>query len=256
MIKIIGDFHTHTTYSSGFRKKGTHATGSIDDNAKVALSKGLNTLVISEHGPGHYLYGVRRKNILLMKEEIKRLNEKYIPKGLTILLGVEANLIGLDGRLDIDDEFIKYMDKLLMGYHYGATPKTLADAFGLYGLNPLSKIFKIKEEKAKELNTKAYLKALDNYPIDIITHPGSKAKIDIVEVAMKAGRLGTALEISSKHSELSIESLKLIKDIDVNYYINSDAHKPEDVGNLEAGIQKAIVANVDFTRIKNIIEIR
>ena len=256
MIKVIGDFHTHTTYSSGFRKKGTHAIGSIDENAQVALSKGLNTLVISEHGPGHYLYGVRRKNILHMKEEIKRLNEKYIQQGLTILLGVEANLISLDGRLDIDDEFIKYMDILLMGYHYGATPKSLADAFGLYVFNPLSKIIKINEEMIKEINTKAYLKALDNYPINIITHPGSKAKINIVEVAKKAGRLGTALEISSKHSELSVESLRLIKDIDVDYYINSDAHKPEDVGNLEAGIKKAIEANVDFTRIKNIIEIR
>ena len=256
MIKVVGDYHTHTTYSSGFRKKGTHATGSIDDNAQVALSKGLNTLVISEHGPGHFLYGVRRKNIQQMKEEIKSLNEKYIPKGLTILLGVEANLISLDGRLDIDDQFIKYMDILLMGYHYGATPKTLADAYGLYLLNPLSKIIKLNEEKVKQLNTKAYLKALDNYHIDIITHPGSKAKLDIVEVAKKAGRLGTALEISAKHSELSIKSLKLIKDINVNYYINSDAHTPKDVGNLETGIQKAIEANVDFTRIKNIIEIR
>jgi len=148
------------------------------------------------------------------------------------------------------------MDILLMGYHYGAMPMTLSDAFGLYGLNPLSRVFKIREEKAKELNTKAYLKALDNYKIDIITHPGSKAKIDIVEVAKKAGRLGTALEISSKHGELSVESLKLIKDIDVSYYINSDAHRPEDVGSVDAGIQKAIDAKVDFKRIKNIIEVR
>ena len=107
MIKILGDYHTHTIFSSGFRKKGTHATGTIEDNANAALKKGLTTLAISEHGPGHYLYGVRKENIPLMKEEIKRLNEYYVPRGLTILLGVEANLVGLDGELDVDDEFIR-----------------------------------------------------------------------------------------------------------------------------------------------------
>lgn len=252
MIKVLGDYHTHTIYSSGYKKTGTHATGTIEGNAKAALSKGLSTIVISEHGPGHYLYGVRRDNLSKMKEEIKRLNEKYVPQGLIILLGVESNLISLDGRLDVDESFIKYIDILLMGYHYGAMPYSIKDGLGLYVYNPLSKALKISRERVKSLNTKAYLKAMDNYKIDIITHPGSKAKIEIVEVAKKAAKVGTALEISSKHSELSVESLKLIHGIDVNYYINSDAHRPEDVGNLENGIRKAIKASVPFEKIKNI----
>lgn len=252
MFKILGDYHTHTIFSSGFRKKGTHAIGTIEDNAKAALEKGLNTLGITEHGPGHYLYGVRRENIPKMKDEVKRLNEKYQPQGLTILLGVEANVVGLDGKLDVDDKFLKYIDILLMGYHYGATPKTIGDGIGLYILNPISKVFKIGKNKAIDLNTKAYLRALDNYKVDIITHPGSKAKIDIVEVAKKAGKIGTSLEISSKHSELSIKSLELIKGIDVTYYINSDAHRPEDVGNLEKGIKRAMEAKVPIEKIKNI----
>lgn len=256
MYKILGDYHTHTIYSSGFRKEGTHATGTIEENAKAALDKGLSTIVISEHGPGHYLYGVRKTNIQTMRDEINRLNEIYEPKGLKILLGVESNLVSVDGKLDVEEEFLKYTDMLLMGYHYGATPKSIKDAYGLYILNPISKAAKFANDKAIEVNTKAYLKALDNYHIDIITHPGSKAKIDIREVAKKASKLGTALEISSKHSELSVESLKKIKDIDVYYYINSDAHKPEDVGNLTQGIQKAKEAYLDFNRIKNIREIR
>lgn len=256
MIKVLGDFHTHTTYSSGFKKKGTHAIGTIEDNARAAHSKGLSTLVISEHGPGHYLYGVRKKNLQEMKDEISRLNTIYNPKGLNILLGVEANLVSIDGRLDVDDEFINFIDILLMGYHYGATPKSLMDAYGLYILNPTSKLIRSLEKKAIDINTKAYLKAMENYKIDIITHPGSKAKVDIVEVAKKAAKMGTALEISSKHSELSTKSLHLIKNIDVDFYINSDAHKPDDVGNLEKGIKKALEANIDLNRVKNIKEIR
>jgi putative hydrolase len=120
----------------------------------------------------------------------------------------------------------------------------------------LSKVVKYSRAKAIEVITKAYLKAMDNYSIDIITHPGSKAKVDIVQVARKAGKIGTALEISSKHSELSIESLNMIKDINVNFYINSDAHRPEDVGSLQNGINKAVAAGIDFNRIKNIEEVR
>ncbi|TJX15250.1 PHP domain-containing protein [Tissierella creatinini] len=255
-MKVLGDYHTHTRYSSGYKKKGTHATGSIEDNAKEALKKGLSTLVISEHGPGHYLYGVRRSNLSIMREEIYRLNEVYMPKGLKILLGLEANLVGIDGQLDVDEKFIKKLDILLMGYHYGATPLSFKDLYGLYIQNPLSKTGLMKEEKAIEVNTNAYLKALDNYKIDIITHPGSKAKVDIVQVAKKAGSLGTALEISSKHSELSTKTLHLIKDIDVNFYINSDAHRPEDVGNIQPGIDKAINAKIDLKRVKNILEMR
>ncbi|WMM25978.1 PHP domain-containing protein [Tissierella sp. MB52-C2] len=252
MIKLIGDYHTHTIYSSGFRKEGNHAIGTIRDNAEAALSKGLREIAITEHGPSHYLYGIRKKRIPFMREEINRLNEEFIPRGLKILLGVESNLIGLDGTLDIDEESLKYIDFLIMGYHYGATPRRLRDALGLYGLNPLSKCLPICEKKAIELNTKAYIKALGKYPINMISHPGSKAKVDIVELAKETKKYGTALEISSKHSQLSVESIKLLLDMDVIYMVNSDAHRPEDVGNVENGIRKAKEANLPLDRIKNI----
>ena len=252
MIKLIGDYHTHTIYSSGFRKNGKHAKGTIRENVEVALAKGLKEIAITEHGPGHYLYGVKKKNISLMKDEIKRLNEEFVPKGLKILLGVEANLVGLDGTLDVDEKFLKHIDFLIMGYHYGATPNSLKSGVGLYLLNPISKFFQLGKEKAKELNTRAYIKALNKYPIDMISHPGSKAKVDIVEIAKEAYKHKTALEISSKHSQLSVESIKLLLDMDVIYMVNSDAHKPEEVGNVENAIRKAKEANLPLDRIKNI----
>ena len=252
MIKLIGDYHTHTVYSSGFREQGKHAIGTIRSNAEAALDKGLKEIAITEHGPGHYLYGVRKKRIPIIRDEINRLNEEFVPKGLKILLGVESNLVGIDGTLDIDEEFLKYTDILLMGYHYGATPRRIVDGLGLYVLNPISKIMNLGREKAKEINTKAYIKALSKYPITMISHPGSKAVVDIVEVAKEAYKYGTALEISSKHSQLSVESIKLLLDMDVVYMVNSDAHRPEDVGNVDNAIRKAKEANLPLHRIKNI----
>ena len=255
MYKLLGDYHTHTIYSSGFKKKGTHAKGTIEDNAKAALNIGLERLVISEHGPRHYLYGLREERVKKLRDEIDMLNESFIPKGLKILLGVESNLISLDGQLDVSEEFLKYTDILLMGYHFGVLPKGLKDFYGLYIINPISRITKLYEEKAIEINTRAYLKAMDNYKIDIITHPGSKAKLNIQEVARKAKQVGTALEISSKHGELSTESLILLKDIEVDFYINSDAHRPEDIGKVQAGIDKALKAGIQMDRVKNIEKI-
>lgn len=252
MIKLMGDYHTHTTYSSAIKPSKRHAKGTIRDNAEAALSKGLKEIAITEHGPSHYLYGVRKKNIKLMRNEIDKLNQEFGPKGLQILLGLEANIIGIDGRLDVDEDILKYTDILLMGYHYGAMPKGMMDGIGLYLLNPISKHLKIGKEKAKEINTKAYIKALNNYPVDLITHPGSKAKVNIIEVAKEAAKFGTALEISSKHSELSVESIKELLNLDVIYMLNSDAHRPEDVGNVEKGLKKAKEAGLPLEKIKNI----
>lgn len=252
MYKLIGDYHTHTVYSSGFKEKGNHAIGTIRGNAEAALAKGLREIAITEHGPGHYLYGVRKKRIPLMRDEINKLNEEFIPRGLKILLGIESNLIGLDGTLDVDDELLKDIDFLIMGYHYGAMPRGLVDGMGLYVLNPISKLIHLGRERARELNTRAYIRALGKYPVNMISHPGSKAAINIVEVAREAKKHGTALEISAKHSELSIESIKLLLKEDVIYMVNSDAHRPEDVGNVENAIRKAREANLPLDRIRNI----
>ena len=252
MYKLTGDFHTHTIYSRGYKKKGTHAKGTIEENVEAAYKLGLDTIVLSEHGPGHYLYGLRVEDLPQIRSEIDRLREIYQPKGLKILLGLESNIVGLDGELDVDDKIIDQLDILLMGYHYGATPVGFTDAVGLYWTSQIGKLIGSREDHAKDIMTQAYLKAMERYPIDIITHPGSKGKVHIQEVAKGAVKTDTALEISSKHDELSVESLRLIKDIDVKLYINSDAHEPERVGDIEKGLKKAIDADVDFSRLVNI----
>ncbi len=251
-MKLIGDYHTHTIYSSKPNPSDKHAKGTIRENVEIAFKKGLKEIAITDHGSGHYLYGIGRKNIPLIRREIDKLNEEFQPKGLKVLFGIEANIIGLDGTLDVDEEILAYLDILLMGYHYGAMPKGIIDGLALYGLNYISKISSLGKEKAKQLNTQAYINAIKRYPIDLITHPGSKAPIDIVKVAREAGKYGTSLEISAKHSELSIENIKKIKDIDVTYMINSDAHFPENIGDVENGIRKAKEAGLALDKIKNI----
>ncbi len=83
--RLSYDLHTHTTFS--------HGKGSIEDNVKAAISKGLPAVGISDHGPGHVTYGVKRTNLPVMRSEVERLKPIY-PE-IEILLGVEANIINI-----------------------------------------------------------------------------------------------------------------------------------------------------------------
>ncbi len=82
----------------------------------------------------------------------------------------------------------------------------------------------------ENLNTNAMIHAISKYPVDIITHPGSKARVNIEKVAEVAYKRNTALEINSHHSQLSVENIKIALKSKVEFYINSDAHDPLRLG--------------------------
>lgn len=250
-MNLIGDYHTHTIYSSSPKPSSKHAVGTIRENAEAALNKGLKFLAITEHGPSHYAYGVNKELIPEMREEIDVLNKEFNLKGLKILLGMESNIIGIDGTLDVDKEIIDQLDFLIMGYHYGAVPKDFKSFMWLYFIPILSKIgiFKIK---SKKIMTDAFIKAMDKYPIDLISHPGSKNPVDVLKLANKAIEKDVALEVSSKHGELSIDDLKKISHLDIKLMLNSDAHKPEDVGDVLLGYKKVKKSGIDLSKIINI----
>lgn len=243
-MKIYGDYHTHTIYS--------HGKGTIEDNVKVAIKKGLKEIAICDHGPGHWTYGIKKENIKKARNEIDELNEKYKDEGIKIFLGVEANVVSYDGTIDVDDEILELIDILLLGYHFGALPKTIYDGYILYIYNFMSKFIPTLGKKAKEKNTRALIKAIQKYPVDIITHPNSKVRVDIKKLAREAAKRGTALEINASHSQLSVDGLKIALEEDVMFYINSDAHHPDDVGEVNEGIKRAIEAKVPINRIVNV----
>lgn len=241
-MRIFGDYHTHTVYS--------HGKGTIRENVEAARDKGLREIAITDHGPGHLLYGVKRENFKTMRAEIDALNEEY--DDIRVLLGVEANVLSIDGEIDVDDELNELIDILLVGFHFAAIPKTIKDAYDMYLLSRFCKISEKLSAKSREANTKAMINAINRYNIDLITHPGAKLNVDIIEIARAAAKRNTALEINSHHGHLTVEELGIAMNESVKFMINSDAHRSEDVGNVQEGINRAVEVGLDKSQILNI----
>ncbi|MGL4911293.1 MAG: PHP domain-containing protein [Romboutsia sp.] len=235
-MQILADYHTHTVYS--------HGKGTIEDNVKVAIEKGIKTIGISDHSYKHMTYGVKMKDIYKMREEIDKLNLKY--SNVDILLGMECNILDESGNIDINDEISKILDYVMAGYHFGSTPTSLKSM-----INHCNN-YMIKNEKSKEYNTKSVINAMKNNDIFIITHPGDKGDVYIEEIAKVAKDTDTKLEINSSHGFLNVDQLNQIKHIGNKFIIGSDAHKSENVGNFKLAMRNIREANLDLALVENI----
>lgn len=241
MIKLIADYHTHTVYS--------HGKGTILENVQEARRKGLKEIAITDHGFRHFAFGVKQKDLDKMRREIDSINEKY--DDIKVLLGLECNIISKDGKVDIDDHIMKYLDILALGYHMMVLPQSISDYLHIYGKNYISRFNRAMADKIVQQNTAAMITAINNYKIDFITHPGARIPMDTKQLAAEAAKVGTALEINSKSNIMSVEYIKTAAELGVKFVINSDAHTPRDVGNFKNAIGLAEEAGLTNDQILN-----
>lgn len=240
---LYGDYHTHTLYS-----RHHHGKGTVLENASVAADKGLKQIAITDHGFNHEFFGIRRKNIPSLQEDI--LNAKEIT-GVDILLGVEANIISLDGDVDVKEEDYEFLDILLMGYHKMVHTNSMKDKFLLCWTNNLGKNFRPSKERINR-NTTAFLKALDKYPIDVITHLNYGFQTDTVAVAKMAKQKGVFVELNGKRINFTEEEIEIMISEGVKFIVNSDAHTPERVGEVNNGMNLIYKYDIPLSQVANI----
>lgn len=219
----FGDYHTHTTYS--------HGTGSIEENVLAAKKAGLRAVAITDHGFGHVAYGVKRGKWEEMRAETERLKKLY--PDMEILLGLECNLISLDGDMDLREDEIEKMDIIVCGYHKLAWPKNIGQAFGFAIPNLTYSATKLSSRKRKVKNTDAYIKLVEKYPIDIVSHINFAIDSDAVEVAKACKFYGTMVELNGKRVNFTDSEIEEMVQADVDFIVDSDAHKPVAVGRFD-----------------------
>ena len=142
---------------------------------------------------------------------------------------------------------------LLVGFHYGIFPASFMDMYYMGIKNFVSRFSHKLKESASYDNTRALIKAMDNYPIDIITHPGAKVDIDTAVIANAAVKKGVALEINSHHEFMTAEYVRIAKSFGARFVLSSDAHKPEDVGRMDNAIKIALQAGLTEKDIINVL---
>ncbi len=237
---VVADYHMHTKFSGDSKNE-------LEAIVKKAIELGLVEIAITDHGPAHNGYGIKKSNYPILRAEIDRLNQLY-PQ-INILLGLEANLLGVDGEIDIDAHMWELIDWVNAGYHFGSN---LFKDYKIHIYNFLSGFSPVFYKKAKALNTQSMIQAMKKNKINMLTHPGAKGPIDVDAVAQVAAETGTILEINNAHGHLTLEEIKIAMKYPVKFAVCSDAHKIENVGRVENALDRAYIAGVPLENIYNV----
>jgi DNA polymerase (family X) len=222
-----GQLHEHTTWSDG--------TASVREMAEAALSRGYEYLAITDHSPLLAIAnGLSRERLLAQLIEIEALRPEFLARGLTILSGLEVDILK-DGSLDMDDEVLEKLDIVVASVHLR------------YG-----------EDKVQM--TERICKALENPNVDILGHPTGRIlgqregyALDIDAVILAAAKYKKALEInaSPERMDLCDEHVKRAKAAGVKIAINCDAHSVRSLGNLDWGLCVARRAGLEAGDVLN-----
>ena len=239
---LSSDYHTHTIYS--------HGKGQIIDNALVAKQKGLKEIAISDHGFSHPAFGLTKRKLPKMRLECDNATKNT---GVKVLLGIESNIIGDEGIVDLSPKNYDYFDVFLAGIHKFVLYK-IPTAFKLFVPNFCYDILNKKNipQSLIRENTKTFVNVIKNNPVDIITHLNFGCFADVEEVAKVASDYGTFIELNSKKTHFNDQELEKLLKTKVNFIIDSDAHTPDRVGEISLVTKLLDRVKIPEDRIANI----
>ena len=239
---LTGDYHTHTPYS--------HGKNTVAENAGQAKALGLKQIGIADHGFSHVAFGLRRRQVTDYRAECQAAAQQF---GIDVLVGLEANIRGLDGETDLTEKDYENFDVFLAGKHvciwYGSFADMIRYGGGNFTADKLGKA----SQKLIQYNTKAYINTIKNNPVDAITHLNYMCPADALEVAKCAADYGTYIELNSKKTHLTDEELnEIVVKTDARFIINSDAHSKDRVGDKRLVEEQLARLNFPMERVDNV----
>ncbi len=231
-MRLLTDYHLHTKNGRFF-----HAKNTIEEMVYSANAIGLNEIAITDHGFRH-LCGTNKEKIKKARAMIDDINTWSSTK---VLLGIEADILAEDGTIDVDNETLAMIDILIVGYH--RLIKT--DFAGFFG-----NVEKTKE--AKEKCTRAFVNAINRYPVNIVSHIDSILETDLYEIGVACRQRGTLIEINNRHTNWTQDQVDELLASGCLFAVCSDAHRREDVGNVERAFELIKKYNIPSDLIINV----
>lgn len=222
MYKI--DLHVHTI-SSG------HAYSTLKEYVDFGRSQGMEVIGFSDHGPampgGPNIFHIGNQTVIPRKVD-----------GVTILRGVEANILSVKGEIDISEKYIKRLDYCIASLH---------DVV----IRPADAV----------TNTQAMIEAVRNPYVDIIGHSGNpRFPIDVDTFVEACKEHNKVIEInnSSFVSDSRVGSkafcyaiAEKANKLGVKMILGSDAHIAYALGGFEHSLKLVSDLNIDSELIIN-----
>ncbi len=210
------DPHTHTVASS-------HAYSTIGEYVAEARRKGVRLFASSDHGPAmpgaphpwHFA------NLVVVPRVVD---------GVGMLRSIEANVLDVDGRVDVPEEAADRLDLVLASLHEPIfPPRTRAE------------------------HTRTLVNVIQGGRVDIVGHPGNpNFPIDVEVVVRAAAAHRVALEINNSSVLLSRKGsgpncralAEAARDLGALLVMGSDAHFAASLGEFTEAL--ALLEDVKF----------
>lgn len=229
---IQADLHTHTLAS-------THAFSTITENCVQAQKIGVKCIAMTDHA-------------MAMPDSPHRWHfevQSTLPRqicGVTVLKGVEANIINYDGDIDCKGKLLENFEWVIASHH----SQTIKD----YTLPDPNDV------------TAGYVKLFENPYVDVIGHPTTKKfPVEWERLVKAAKEYGKLLELNESSirsgkspRENVVEMLKMCKKYELEITVDSDAHFWSAIGQtslserilLELDFPMRLVANADWDALR------
>lgn len=199
------DLHTHTLASG-------HAMNTANEMIQSAREKGLELLALTDHGP-KTVGGPVEGYFFIAALFPRRFGE------VEVLMGCEANIMDIEGRLDLPERYLKRLDIVIAGLHREAG----------------------WVETSREKNTQAMIAAMKNPYVDVISHPYStRYEVDMGQLVAASYEYGVPLEVNCLHLshyeqggidvKAVREMIQRVRDYRWKLVISSDAHMASMIG--------------------------
>jgi DNA polymerase (family 10) len=210
---IRGDLQIHTSATDGVHD--------LAQMVEAARGRGYAYVAITDHTKAvRVTGGLSRGGFHRQFKAIERLQTRH--RDITILKGAEVDILE-DGDLDLDDATLAELDVVVVAVHS-------------------------KFDLSRAAMTKRIVRALRHPRVQILGHPTGRLigrrepyQVDFAQVLRAAADHGVALEINAQPERLDLDDVqaRAAHEAGVRLVISTDAHRVEDLGCMQYGVDQA-----------------